>query len=99
VELHVSILGPSEPIRVDDERSLLAAVEPGVHGLWIAWGPYRATFLPQVWEQLPDPRAFLARLIEKAGIPLDVPCASWETARYTVEEIAGPLEVRRRSAG
>ncbi|HKJ23340.1 MAG TPA: AmmeMemoRadiSam system protein A [Myxococcota bacterium] len=91
VELHVSILAPTEPIRFRSERELLTALEPGVHGLWIAAGPARATFLPQVWEQLPEPAEFLDRLLEKAGIPPDLPCEAWEAARYTVDELAGPL--------
>jgi len=95
VELHVSILGPTEPIRFRSERELLAAVEPGVHGLWIAAGPRRATFLPQVWQQLPEPAEFLARLLEKAGIPPGLPCEAWEAARYTVHELGGPLLASR----
>jgi AmmeMemoRadiSam system protein A len=95
VELHVSILGPTEPIRFRSEGELLATLDPGVHGLWIAAGPRRATFLPQVWEQLPDPGAFLGRLLEKAGIPADLPCEMWEASRYTVDEISGPLMGRR----
>ena len=54
-------------------------------------GGRRATFLPQVWAQLPDPRAFLARLLEKAGIPPATPVHALQATRYTVDEIAGPL--------
>lgn len=98
VDLHVSILGPSEPIRFRDERELLAALEPGVHGLWISAGPRRATFLPQVWEQIPDAHEFLARLLDKAGIPRESVCRTWQASRYTVDEVSGPLIVRERAA-
>jgi len=90
-EIHVSILSPPEPLEFRDEDELLARLEPGVHGLWIAAGARRATFLPQVWEQLPEPRHFLARLLEKAGLGPEVACRALEAARYTVEEFAGPL--------
>jgi AmmeMemoRadiSam system protein A len=92
VELHVSILSPPEPIRFRTEQELLDALEPRVHGLWISAGSRRATFLPQVWEQLPNPREFLRRLLEKAGIAAGFPAARLQASRYTVEEIAGPLE-------
>jgi AmmeMemoRadiSam system protein A len=90
-ELSVSVLSPPEPLDVRRESELLAALEPGVHGLRIGAGPYRATFLPQVWAQLPDPRDFLARLLEKAGLPPGVPWSRIEAARYTVESFEGPL--------
>jgi AmmeMemoRadiSam system protein A len=97
IEIHVSVLGPPEPLRFASEEELLAALEPGVHGLWIAAGARSATFLPQVWEQLPEPKSFLHRLLDKAGLPPGIPCQGLEAARYTVEEFAGPLAGPRSS--
>jgi AmmeMemoRadiSam system protein A len=91
VEIHVSVLSTPEPLRFASQEELLAALEPGVHGLWISAGARSATFLPQVWEQLPEPRSFLDRLLAKAGLPPGIPCRGFEAARYTVQEFAGPL--------
>jgi AmmeMemoRadiSam system protein A len=90
-DVSVSVLSPPEPLDVRRESDLLGALEPGVHGLRLAAGPHRATFLPQVWEQLPDPRDFLARLVEKADLPDGIPWSRIEAARYTVESFEGPL--------
>ena len=40
----------------------------GIHGVILSRGWQRATFLPQVWEQLPDTEDFLGHLCEKAGM-------------------------------
>jgi hypothetical protein len=47
-------------------------------------GRHRGTFLPQVWEQLPDPREFFAHLKRKAGLPVDFWAADIRLSRYTV---------------
>ena len=50
---------------------MLARLRPGVDGLTLEHGAHRATFLPQVWTALPEPRAFVAELKRKAGLPAD----------------------------
>ncbi len=69
VEIEISILNPAEPIEAESEEALLEQLRPGTDGLILEEGPYRATFLPTVWESLPDPRDFLAQLKLKAGLP------------------------------
>lgn len=69
VELEVSVLAPMEDVDVDTEEELLAALRPGVDGLVLANGPYRAVFIPEVWKELPEPRDFVAHLKRKAGMP------------------------------
>lgn len=64
----VSLLTPPRPLAADDEDDLLGRLVPGVDGLLLEWGEHRGTFLPQMWEQLPDRRQFLARLKRKAGL-------------------------------
>ena len=54
-----------------DEDDALAQLRPGVDGVILECGRRRATFLPQVWEQLPEPRDFLRALKRKAGLPSD----------------------------
>lgn len=87
LEIHLSILGATEPLPVDSEAGLLAALRPGVDGLVLVDGPRRATFLPAVWESLPDPRAFVSELKRKAGLPAGHWSDTIRFERYGVEEI------------
>lgn len=89
LELHISVLTTPEPFAVRDEADLLAKLRPGVDGLVLADGMRRATFLPSVWEQLPDPREFVAHLKRKAGLPARHWSATMRAERYQVEEFSG----------
>lgn len=67
--IEVSVLSERHPLPFDTEESVREALRPGVDGVVLQVGPYNhATFLPQVWEQLPDPAAFLTALKAKAGL-------------------------------
>jgi AmmeMemoRadiSam system protein A len=77
IAVEVSLLGPAVPLPVRSEAEALARLRPGRDGvvLEVARGVRgagehgaSATFLPQVWEQLPDPASFLAQLKRKAGL-------------------------------
>ena len=50
----------------------------------LEYGWQRGTFLPQVWEQLPDPETFMAHLKRKAGLPADFWADGIQLSRYTV---------------
>jgi pyruvate formate lyase activating enzyme len=52
--VEVSLLTPAEPFPVTSEADALARLRPGIDGLVLSYGRRRATFLPQVWESLPD---------------------------------------------
>lgn len=71
VQLEISLL--TEPVLLDykDPADLLAKLTPGEDGVIIRKGVHSSTFLPQVWEQLPDKAAFLGNLCMKAGLPAD----------------------------
>jgi hypothetical protein len=69
VTIEVSLLGPAVPLAVTSEAEALARLRPERDGVILEYGEARATFLPQVWEQLPDPRSFVAHLKQKAGLP------------------------------
>ena len=69
--VEVSVLSVPAALPAADEAELLARLRPGVDGVVLSACGRRATFLPQVWEQLPDPADFLARLRRKAGLPAD----------------------------
>ncbi len=85
LELHISVLSASTPIYFDTEAGLLGTLTPGVDGLVISSRGCRATFLPSVWESLPEPEAFVRQLKAKAGIPKNV--AVERAWRYTTESI------------
>ena len=83
-ELHVeiSVLTPYEPVNVDSEAELLEVLQPHIDGIVLEEGYYRSTFLPSVWEQLPDKKQFLQHLKLKAGLPADYWSQSLRFFRY-----------------
>lgn len=87
INMEVSVLTKPEPLLFSDPDDLLKKLIPGVHGVILRMGSHQSTFLPQVWEQLPDKKQFLERLSMKAGIPRD----GWKTANvrvYTAEHFS-----------
>jgi len=68
VSIDVSILSEPVPLVYSDADDLLAKLRPAVDGVIIRKGAASATFLPQVWEQLPAPQDFLGHLCLKAGL-------------------------------
>lgn len=86
--VEVSLLSSGERIDVVNEEDLAARLRPGVDGLILEYGCWRATFLPQVWETLADPRAFVAALKHKAGLPEDFWNTSVTVSRYGVTKWA-----------
>jgi AmmeMemoRadiSam system protein A len=68
VEVEVSVLSSPETLVVSDCAELVEVVRPGVDGLIVALHRRRATLLPTVWEQVPDPGEFLDLLWRKAGL-------------------------------
>ncbi|WP_293248295.1 AmmeMemoRadiSam system protein A [Nannocystis sp.] len=83
--IDISLLSPLSPLPAHSEAALLAALRPGVDGLRITSGNRGAVFIPSVWEQLPDPRAFLDHLRAKAGLPRDRWPADMHADRFTAE--------------
>jgi AmmeMemoRadiSam system protein A len=83
INLEVSVLSALEPVTAIDEADLLVQLVPGIDGLVIAEGMHRATFLPQVWDSLSEPRMFLAALKAKCGLPEDYWSDRLEFLRYT----------------
>lgn len=84
VRVEVSVLSPSEVLEVTSEAHALSRLRPGIDGVIFEYRHYRSTFLPQVWEQLPDPAGFLAQLKRKAGLPMDFWAEDVRLSRYTV---------------
>ncbi|MGC9396185.1 MAG: AmmeMemoRadiSam system protein A [Anaerolineae bacterium] len=69
IVVEVSVLTAPEPLDFDGPDDLLRKLRPNIDGVLIERGWNRATFLPQVWEQLPSPEDFLGNLCYKAGLP------------------------------
>lgn len=84
--VEVSLLSAREPMRVASEAHALEMLRPGVDGIVLEYGPFCSTFLPQVWESLPDPALFLSQLRRKAGLPGHFWHADLRLSRYTVEK-------------
>ncbi|MDR3367889.1 AmmeMemoRadiSam system protein A [Rhodoferax sp.] len=85
-DIEVSVLSPMQPLHFDSEAAALAQLRPGVDGVVFTHGTHRSTFLPQVWEQLPTPDAFMAQLKRKAGLPADFWSDGVRLQRYTVQK-------------
>ncbi len=85
LQLHISVLSPATAIHFDSEQDLLAQLKPGVDGLILQEGYRRGTFLPSVWEQLPDAAQFLRHLKQKAGLPANYWSDSLKVFRYSTE--------------
>jgi AMMECR1 domain-containing protein len=80
---------PPEPLPSCATRPRrLAALRPGVDGVIFEWREARATFLPQVWAQLPDPARFVAALKRKAGLAADFWAADVRLSRYRVRSFS-----------
>lgn len=98
LEIHVSVLTPPEPVAFSSLDDLLQRVRPGIDGLilqeggggdaidWEGAGKL-GTFLPSVWETVPDPREFVRHLLVKAGLPQDYWSPTIRVWRYTAESI------------
>ncbi len=87
LRIEISRLTPPRRLRYADPADLIRQLRPGVDGLILQDGWRRATFLPQVWEQLPEPETFLSNLCLKMGAAPDL----WrrkplEAFTYQVEE-------------
>jgi AmmeMemoRadiSam system protein A len=88
LQVEVSVLSPREPLPVASESDALARLRPGIDGIALEYGTASATFLPQVWESLPEPEAFLDALRHKAGLPARFWHPDVRLTRYTVEKYA-----------
>lgn len=68
IKIEISILTEPKKLSYRGADDLLNSLRPGVDGVIIKKGYRQATFLPQVWEQLPDKKEFLTHLCLKAGL-------------------------------
>ncbi len=98
ISVEVSLLSPSEPMAFDSEQQALAQLRPKLDGVIFEYGLYRSTFLPQVWEQLPDPKIFMAHLKQKAGLESNFWADSVKLSRYSVSKWKESEPIREKQS-
>lgn len=84
--VEVSLLTSARPMQFVDQADALRQLRPGVDGVIFMAGSHRSTFLPQVWEQLPEPGQFMAQLKQKAGLAANYWGPEVELQRYEVRK-------------
>ncbi len=89
LELEISVLSKPEPMEFVSEQDLIRQLRPGRDGLILQEGGNRGTFLPSVWESLPEPRLFLQHLKQKAGLPPDYWSDTLRVWRYGTTSFSG----------
>jgi uncharacterized protein len=92
LSIHLSILSPAQPMTFASEADLLSQLRPRIDGLILSeesspGKERRATFLPAVWDSLPDAKAFLSHLKLKAGLATDYWSDKIKASRYTTESV------------
>jgi len=85
LEYHLSVLSDTSSMQFDSEQDLISQIRPEIDGLILEDRGLRGTFLPSVWEQLPEPETFLNHLKQKAGLPGNYWSDTLQVSRYTVE--------------
>lgn len=90
LDVEVSVLSAPAPLLFANQAHALWQLQPHVHGVIFETEyqgqRWRSTFLPQVWEQIPDPRCFMAQLKRKAGLPADHWSPQVRLQVYTVQK-------------
>ena len=87
-KIEVSLLSALLPLAFRNQEHALEQLRPGEDGVVLEFKRHRGTFLPQVWENLPSPAAFLGELKRKAGLPLDFWDDGIRLFRYSVSKWA-----------
>lgn len=86
--LEISVLSAPQAMHFTSEEDLLQQIRPGIDGLILSDNGHRGTFLPSVWEQLPERSDFLKHLKSKAGLPTNYWSNTIQIENYTAELIS-----------
>ncbi len=87
LDIHISILSPSEEILFTSEQDLIAKIRPNIDGLILQSGSRKGTFLPSVWQSIPTSKQFLQHLKQKAGVAKNYWSDQIKVYRYTTETV------------
>lgn len=85
-KVEISLLSAMNPLQFSGERDALKQLKPGIHGVVFEYDHFRSTFLPQVWEQLPNVVEFMSHLKYKAGLSPDFWAEDVKLSLYTVSK-------------
>ncbi|MBT3426804.1 MAG: AmmeMemoRadiSam system protein B [Gammaproteobacteria bacterium] len=88
IDLHLSVLSPPYEVDVKSREELVARLRPGMDGLILQQEALQATYLPSVWDQIPDPEQFVGELRVKAGLPRTGWSEQMKVSFYTTEEFS-----------
>lgn len=88
--LKVSVLSELEPMPAGSFDEVVGWIRRGTDGVLLAAAGHRGTFLPSVWEKLPDPEVFLLQLLAKAGLARESWPPDAKAWRYTTAECVDP---------
>ncbi len=83
LQIEISVLSPLQTIKSESEESLVNQLRPGVDGVVLEVGHYKATFLPKVWDHFQEKQDFLGELKTKAGLASDFWSDNVNVHRYT----------------
>jgi len=86
LQVEVSVLSPRVRVEAASEAEALGALRPGVDGVYLEYQEFHATFLPQVWANLPEPLDFLCELRRKARLAPRFWHPDLKLSRYTVDK-------------
>ena len=81
IDIEISVLSVPKALSFKDGEDLKRKLKPNVHGVILSRGMHRSTFLPQVWEQVPDKEEFLEHLCLKGGMS----SKAWQDPKTKVE--------------
>jgi AmmeMemoRadiSam system protein A len=95
--IRISVLGEREEMRFDSEQALIKQLRPGMDGLILQEHTHKGTFLPSVWDSLPEPADFLMHLKLKAGLPARYWSDSMQAWRYTTETFGASVTAIRQA--
>ena len=98
LDIEISVLGDLAPLVVASEQELRRRLVPQRDGVVLSWRGRRATFLPKVWEDVPDVGEFLAHLKIKAGLTWDFWASDIQIQIYATQIISGCVASYRSQA-
>ncbi len=81
IDMEISVLTPPRTMDYTEPEDLKKKLKPGIHGVILEKHGAKATFLPQVWDQLPEPDVFLEHLCRKAGLSSH----AWKESDITIQ--------------
>ena len=85
-DIEISLLSAMQPLSFANEQEALTQLRPGIDGVLFEFEDYHSTFLPQVWQQLPETTEFIAQLKQKAGLSANFWSNEIKLSRYTVKK-------------